>query len=146
MQGTRSSRATGRTDDCSGYCWKKIFQTYENRCRKPQRPFRRFLKSYDVDRNSITVRKWIGNNLKSFAIHPNVVGRTVPKGLDPDAVVSGGFGDLTVHKQCLFLVTASREMHLESAVAAISPDPALVKPHNETLIAMPTPGYLWLYM
>ena len=103
MQETRISRARARTDGCSGCCWKQIFQTYENRCRKPQRPFRRFLKSYDVDCNSITVRKWIGNNLKSFAIHLNVVGRTVPKGPNPDAVVSGGFGDLMVHDSAYFL-------------------------------------------
>jgi len=89
MQETRSSRARARTDNCSGYFRKQIFETYENRCRKPQCPFRRFPKGYDVDRNSITVRKWIGNNLKSFAIHLNVVGRAVPESLDPDAVVSG---------------------------------------------------------
>src|SRR5271165_45644 len=103
MQETRSSRARTRTDDCSGYCWKQIFQTYENRCRKPQRPFCRFVKSYDVNRNTITFRKGIGNNLKSLAIHLNVVGRTVPEGLNPDAVVSGGFGDLMVHDSAYFL-------------------------------------------
>ena len=103
MQGTRSLRARTRTDDCSGYFRKQVFETYENRCRKPQFPFRRFLNSYDVDRNSITVRKWIGNNLKSFAIHLNVVGRTVPEGLNPDAVVSGRFDDLMVHDSAYFL-------------------------------------------
>jgi len=114
MQETRSLRARTPTGDCSGYFRKQIFETYENRCRKPQCPFLRFLNSYDVDRNSIAVRKWIGNNLKSFAIHLNVVGRTVPEGFDPDAVVSGGFGDLMVHGSAYFLLLRDTGVRLLS--------------------------------
>jgi hypothetical protein len=87
----------------SGYFRKQIFQAHENRPRKPQRPFCRFLNSCDVDRNSITVWEGIRNNLKSFAIHVNVVERTVTEVLNPDTVVSNGFVDRMVHDSAYFL-------------------------------------------
>jgi hypothetical protein len=87
----------------SGYFRKQIFQAHENRPRKPQRPFRRFLDGCNVDRNSITVWEGIGNNLKSFAIHVNVVGRTVAEVLNSDAVVSNGFVDRMIHDSAYFL-------------------------------------------
>jgi hypothetical protein len=46
-----------------------------------------------VDCNSITVREWIGNNLKALAIHANVVGRPVTEVFNPDAIVSNRFID-----------------------------------------------------
>src|SRR5664280_990334 len=59
--------------------------------------------SCDVDRNSITVWEGIRNNLKSFAIHVNVVERTVTEVLNPDTVVSNGFVDRMVHDSAYFL-------------------------------------------
>jgi len=84
----RNHPGVRRTSSC---CRKQIFETYENRCWKPQRPFRRLPGSCNVDRNSITVWKGIGNNLKAFAVQANVVGRTVTEVFDPVAIISNRF-------------------------------------------------------
>ncbi len=89
---TPSGGASGHTytnDSCD--FGKQIFETYENRGRKPERPFRRVGGAGDLDRNSIPIRDRIGNDLKLLAIHAHVVGRTVAKVLNPDTIVDSGF-------------------------------------------------------
>jgi hypothetical protein len=75
------------------YFRKQILETNEKRPRKPQCSLLRLLGGSDVDCNSITVREWIGNNLKALAIHANVVGRPVTEVFNPDAIVSNRFID-----------------------------------------------------
>ena len=70
---------------------KQVLETNEKCLRKPQRPLLRLLGGRDLDRNSITVWKGIGNNVKALAIHANVVRRAVAEVFNPDAIVSNGF-------------------------------------------------------
>lgn len=79
------------------YFRKQVLETNEKCFRKPQRPLLRLLGGRDLDRNSITVWKGVGNNVKALAIHANVVGRTVAEVFNPDAIVGNGFIDWLVH-------------------------------------------------
>ena len=79
------------TDYSSSDVGKEIFETYEDRGRKPQRPFRRLSGTCDLDGNSIPVGNGVGNNLKLLAIHANLVGRAVAKVLNPGTILGSGF-------------------------------------------------------
>jgi len=65
---------------------EEIFEAYENRGREPKRSFRWLSGTRDLDRNSISVRYRIRDNLKLLAIQADVVRRTVAKILNPKAV------------------------------------------------------------
>src|SRR5208337_1410574 len=81
---------------------KQVFETDENRCRQSQSPLLWLVESCHLDRNSSPGWKRIGNNVKSLAIHTNVVGRTVAEVFNPDAIVGGGFIDWFVHDGAYF--------------------------------------------
>jgi|SRR5664279_136677 len=79
------------------YFRKQVLEANEKCPRKPQRPLLWLPGGRDFDRNSITVWKGIGNNVKALAIHANVVGRTVAEVFNPDAIVGNGFIGWLVH-------------------------------------------------
>src|SRR5271157_945466 len=81
---------------------KQVFETDENRCRQSQSPLLWLVESCHLDRNSSSGWKRIGNNVKSLAIHANVVGRTVAEAFNPSAVVSDGFVGWIMHHPFLF--------------------------------------------
>ena len=61
---------------------KQVFQPEENGHRQSQCSYRRVVRSNCADRNAAPVRKGVGNDLKSLAIHVNVASNTVTKVLD----------------------------------------------------------------
>src|SRR5271166_5160165 len=82
-----TSHASNRPDLVSLRFLKQVLETNQDRGRQPKHPLLRLVESRHLDRNSSSGWKRIGNNVKSLAIHANVVGRTVAEAFNPSAVV-----------------------------------------------------------
>ena len=81
---------------------EQVFETHQNRRRKPQRPLRRFLSGGDLYGDATTLLERIGNNVELLAIHPDVVGAAITQVFNPGTVFSGGLVYGRTHDSAYF--------------------------------------------